>query len=246
MNPFTIGHAACCLIAALLLSPRLTSPGQFVGAGHLSRAADLASLLFVVAFVVTFFRRRVGAAVAFAGCLLWAPSVFYLAARTPSVPHVLSVLVLLVTIPVSLANARSNTIAPTVGESTYLNAFTISQGACCLLASLLLSPLLDEPGEFVGGRVTGPLFHMADLAWLLFMVAFVAMFFRRRVGATIALGGCLLWAPLVFYLAARAPSAPQALNVLALLATIYASVANARTKDLVGPIGSNGSGPDRQ
>jgi hypothetical protein len=245
MNPFTIGQAGCCLVAALLLSPLLDEPGEFVGAGHLFRGADLASLLFVVAFLATLFRRRVGAAVALAGCLLWAPSVFYLAARTPSLPHVLSGLVLLVTIPVSLANARSNTYGPTVGESTYLNAFTISQGACCLLAALLLSPLLDEPGEFVGGRVTGLLFHMADLAWLFFVVAFVAMFFRRRVGAAVALGGCLLWAPLVFYLAARAPSAPQVLNLLALLATIYASVANARSKDLVGPIGSNGLGPSK-
>ena len=79
---------------------------------------------------------------------------------------------------------------------------------------------------------------MADLAWLLFVVAFVAVFFRRRVGAAVALGGCLLWAPLVCYLAARAPSAPQALDIV-LLATIYASVANMRSK-APGGIGSGG------
>jgi hypothetical protein len=52
--------------------------------------------------------------------------------------------------------------------------------------------------EFSGGRLTGPLLKMADLGFLLFLLALILAFFFRRTAATIAIAAALLCLP--FYL----------------------------------------------
>jgi len=94
------------------------------------------------------------------------------------------------------------------------------QAACCALACFLLSPYLDEPGEFVGGGVTRIVFQLADLAWVVFGVASVVSLLRARAGAVIAIAGCLLCSPLVLYVASRGVWGPtQVLSMLTLVAT---------------------------
>jgi hypothetical protein len=94
------------------------------------------------------------------------------------------------------------------------------QAVCCVLACFLLSPFLEEPGEFVGGGITRIVFQLADLAWAAFGVASVVSLLRARAGAAIAIAGCLLWSPLVLYVAARGVWGPtQVLSILALVAT---------------------------
>ena len=79
-----------------------------------------------------------------------------------------------------------------------------------------------KPGEFIGGRVTAGLFHLADIAWLLFAVALVVTLVRRRAGAAIALAGCALWAPLILYVAAHdAWWTPKMFGLLALTGVTY-------------------------
>jgi hypothetical protein len=54
----------------------------------------------------------------------------------------------------------------------------------------LVTRLNDYASEFSGGRLTGPLLKMADIGFLLFLVALRLTFFFRRVAAGIALGYC--------------------------------------------------------
>jgi hypothetical protein len=66
---------------------------------------------------------------------------------------------------------------------------------------------LDDFGasEFSGGRLTGPLFKMADLGSVLFLAALLLTFFVRRVAAAIALGATLLCGPFYLYLLMPGP-----------------------------------------
>jgi hypothetical protein len=61
---------------------------------------------------------------------------------------------------------------------------------------------LDDFGasEFSGGRITGKLFTMADLASLSFIVAMLVTVFFPRIGAAIALTASLLCLPFYLYL----------------------------------------------
>jgi hypothetical protein len=54
--------------------------------------------------------------------------------------------------------------------------------------------------EFRGGRLTGPLFSMAVLGSLFFLVAVVLTFFLRRVAATGGLAAVLLCLPFYLYI----------------------------------------------
>jgi di/tricarboxylate transporter len=76
----------------------------------------------------------------------------------------------------------------------------IWQAIACLACVAVLWIHLDDYGasEFSGGWLTGPLFEMADLSCLFFVVAFVLTFFLRKTAATIALARVLLCFP--FYL----------------------------------------------
>ncbi len=94
------------------------------------------------------------------------------------------------------------------------------QAVCCVLACFLLSPFLEEPGEFVGGDTTAIVFQLADVAWVGFGVASVTSLIHARAGAAIALAGCLLWSPLVLYVASRGVWGPaQVMSMLTLMAT---------------------------
>jgi hypothetical protein len=64
---------------------------------------------------------------------------------------------------------------------------------------------LDDFGasEFSGGRLTGPLFKMAELGSVLFLMALLLTFFFRRTAAATPLAATLLCFP--FYLYALMP-----------------------------------------
>jgi hypothetical protein len=117
----------------------------------------------------------------------------------------------------------------------------VSQAACCLLCMFLISRWLDEPGELIGGWLTGPLFHMADAGWVLFALAFLLTFVYRRVAASIGLIACALCTPLSIYIAAPGHlrwlfrsellasdtavwSLSRSVNLLALIVTTYVCV----------------------
>jgi hypothetical protein len=81
------------------------------------------------------------------------------------------------------------------------------QAIACLACTAVLWVHLDDFGatEFSGGRLTGPLFRLADLGSLLFLVALVLTFFLRRTAATIALAATLLCFPFYLYILMPGP-----------------------------------------
>src|SRR5260370_18675292 len=66
---------------------------------------------------------------------------------------------------------------------------------------------LDDFGasEFRGGRLTGPLFKMAVLGSLLFLLALLRTFFLRRTAATTALAATLFCFPFYLYILMPGP-----------------------------------------
>jgi hypothetical protein len=64
----------------------------------------------------------------------------------------------------------------------------------CLTGVVVLWIHLDDFGtsEFRGGGLTDPIFKMAAIGSLLFLLALLLMFFRRRATVTIALAAILL------------------------------------------------------
>jgi Na+(H+)/acetate symporter ActP len=66
---------------------------------------------------------------------------------------------------------------------------------------------LDDIGasEFIGGRVTGPLFTMAECGSFLFIPALILTFFYRRIASGTALMASLLCLPLYLYFIAPGP-----------------------------------------
>ena len=81
------------------------------------------------------------------------------------------------------------------------------QAIACLACIVVLWIKLDDLGasEFSGGRLTGPLFKMADLSFLLFLLALLLTFFLRRSAATIALAATLLCLPFYLYMLMPGP-----------------------------------------
>jgi len=77
----------------------------------------------------------------------------------------------------------------------------IWQAVSCLVCMAVLESQLDTIGasEFRGGSLTGPLFTMAALGSLLFLVASLLTFILRRIAATITLAATLLCFPLYLY-----------------------------------------------
>jgi hypothetical protein len=76
----------------------------------------------------------------------------------------------------------------------------VREAIAYLVCTFVLWLQLDDlnGSEFSGGRLTGPLLKMADLGFLLFLLALILAFFFRRTAATIAIAAALLCLP--FYL----------------------------------------------
>ncbi len=81
------------------------------------------------------------------------------------------------------------------------------QAGSCVLCIGVAWLHLDDIGasEFSGGRVTAPLFAMADIGSFLFIPAIILTFFYRRIAAGIALMAALLCQPLYLYFMAPGP-----------------------------------------
>ena len=81
------------------------------------------------------------------------------------------------------------------------------QTGSCLVCLAVAWIRLDDIGasEFIGGRVTGPLFTMAESGSFLFMPALILTFFYPRIAAGIALIASLLYLPLYLYFIAPGP-----------------------------------------
>jgi hypothetical protein len=89
------------------------------------------------------------------------------------------------------------------------NRQKVWQAIACVASIGVLWIHLDDFGasEFSGGRITGKLFTMANLASLLFIVALLVTIFFPRIGAVIALMATLLCVP--FYLHVLMPGLYQ-------------------------------------
>jgi hypothetical protein len=71
----------------------------------------------------------------------------------------------------------------------------------CLAATAVLWFHLDDLGgsDFIGGRVTGPIFQMADVGSLLLIIAMLLPFIIPRIAATICLAAATLCLPIYLY-----------------------------------------------
>jgi hypothetical protein len=82
------------------------------------------------------------------------------------------------------------------------------QAIACVFCGVLLwrytRPL--RGAEFSGGRITGILLNVGDLAMMLFFIASAASVFKRRLSGVIDLVASVLALPLYFYFVAPAPS----------------------------------------
>ncbi|HEV7523145.1 MAG TPA: hypothetical protein VGP89_18735 [Candidatus Angelobacter sp.] len=62
-----------------------------------------------------------------------------------------------------------------------------------------------DGSEFIGGRVTGPIFMLFESGLLIFVLATVVTFIYRRAAAIMGIAACLLCFPLYLYFAAPGP-----------------------------------------
>ena len=74
---------------------------------------------------------------------------------------------------------------------------------CMIVVWLFTAPW--DGTEFSGGRVTGLLLHMANLAIVFFVIAGVLAFVRGVLGGAACLIGCLLAFPIYFYFVLPGP-----------------------------------------
>jgi len=81
------------------------------------------------------------------------------------------------------------------------------QAIACLACTVVLWVHLDDFGasEFGGGRLTGPLFKMAELGASFFLLTVLLTFFLPRTAATIALASTLLCLPFYLYVLMPGP-----------------------------------------
>jgi hypothetical protein len=81
------------------------------------------------------------------------------------------------------------------------------QAIACFASTVVLWVHLDVFGasEFGGGRLTRPLFKMADVGYLLFLLSLLLTFFLRRTAATIAIAATLLCFPFYLYILMPGP-----------------------------------------
>lgn len=62
-----------------------------------------------------------------------------------------------------------------------------------------------DGSEFIGGRVTGPIFTLFESGLLIFVLGAVVTFIYRRVAAVMGIAACLLCFPLYLYFLAPGP-----------------------------------------
>lgn len=62
-----------------------------------------------------------------------------------------------------------------------------------------------EGSEFIGGRVTGPIFTLFESGILIFALAIILALIYRRIAALMGIAACLLCLPLYFYVLAPGP-----------------------------------------
>jgi hypothetical protein len=62
-----------------------------------------------------------------------------------------------------------------------------------------------DGSEFVGGRVTGPIFSLFESGLLVFALAIILTFLYRRVAAVMGIAACLFCFPLYLYFTAPGP-----------------------------------------
>jgi hypothetical protein len=62
-----------------------------------------------------------------------------------------------------------------------------------------------DGSEFVGGRITGPVFDLAEAGLLLFGLSLLLLFWFPRISAVIAIVASLLVSPLLLYFVAPGP-----------------------------------------
>jgi hypothetical protein len=85
--------------------------------------------------------------------------------------------------------------------------FRILQSAACLLCAILVwryvAPL--EGTEFSGGRITGPLLHMANFSVLLFFLGLFLGLLKNRFTAAVTLAATLFALPVFLYFVCPGP-----------------------------------------
>jgi hypothetical protein len=64
-----------------------------------------------------------------------------------------------------------------------------------------------DGSEFVGGRVTGPIFSLFESGLLVFALAIILTFLYRRVAAVMGIAACLFCFPLYLYFRLQVRSA---------------------------------------
>lgn len=77
----------------------------------------------------------------------------------------------------------------------------------CVLCIVVAWPHLNAVGasEFIGGRLTGPLFEMAEYGIIFFLLAVLLIPFYRRTTTVMALIASLLCMPFYLYFVAPGP-----------------------------------------
>ena len=79
-------------------------------------------------------------------------------------------------------------------------------GTCCAsLTAAWLSLGTVDGSEFLGGRITGPVFTAAETGSIFFFIASLVTFWYPRVSAGITLAASVLCLPLYFYFTAPGP-----------------------------------------
>ena len=74
--------------------------------------------------------------------------------------------------------------------------------AVCYVGSLIfvwMTMSAVDGSEFVGGRITGPLFNLSEAGLLLFSLSLLFLFWFPRLSAAIAIAASLLVSPLLLY-----------------------------------------------
>jgi hypothetical protein len=81
------------------------------------------------------------------------------------------------------------------------------QASSFVLCATVAWAQTDEIGgsEFIGGRVTGPIFALFESGILVFVLAVLLTFIYRRVGAIMGIAASLLCFPLYLYCTAPGP-----------------------------------------
>ena len=99
---------------------------------------------------------------------------------------------------------RGATEACSIGRMRKDRKVVLVQAVSCLLCAVIAREYgrSFEGTEFGAGWLTGSLLDMKDAGSLLFVLALVLTFIRRRIGATVSLVACALCLPLYLYFTA--------------------------------------------